>query len=341
MFFRFEDPLFGLLLLLLPIIWWLQRNWGRPASLRFSSNWAIDRIIQKRHSKARWFLRLLRSTVLVLLVLALMRPQTGRRWTELSTEGVDIMLAIDLSGSMHAHDFEMEGRLVNRFEVVKSVVSRFIDQREHDRIGLIVFAEEPFLVSPLTQHHEWLKTVLQRLEIGLIAPNATAIGSAIGMAVNRLRDLEGEAKVVILLTDGENNAGKLPPGLAAEAARSFGIKIYTIGVGKTGTVLMPRQRSGQVILDRDGKPIMDWVQFDLDENALREVAQASGGAFFRATSSEALNTIYDEIDKLEKRETTYVRHDEAKDWMMPPLLLALGILILEILLSRTLFHKIP
>jgi Ca-activated chloride channel homolog len=242
---------------------------------------------------------------------------------------------------MHAHDFEHEGRLVSRLEMVKLVISQFIDNRPHDRVGMLVFAEEPFLISPLTRNHSWLKTLFQRIEIGMIEPNATAIGDAIGMAVNHLRGLEGDGKILILLSDGENNAGMLPPGLAGELALRFGIKVYTVGVGKSGSVLMPRHRGGQIIKDRDGHPVMDWVHEDMDEFGLREVAQVSGGRFFRATHAEALANIYTEIDKLEKRETTMVRFDESKDLMMFPLGLALLLLFLEIVLSRTLLHKIP
>ena len=273
--------------------------------------------------------------------MALMRPQIGKKWTEEVTEGVEIVLAIDLSGSMHAHDFEKNNKLVSRLDIVKSVVSDFISKRKHDRIGLVVFAEEPFLVSPLTSNHEWLNSNFNRLEIGLIGPNSTAIGSAIGMATNRLRKIESESKVIILLTDGENNAGKLHPVNAAQAAERFGIKVYTIGVGKTGSVMMPRQRNGIIVKNENGNPIMDWIESDIDESTLREVAQTTGGKYFRATSSEGLETIYREIDQLEKREVVYVRFDEATDLMFYPMLLAAILLMIEIVLGRTLLHKVP
>jgi len=270
-----------------------------------------------------------------------MRPQVGRKWTEEITEGIDIMLAIDLSGSMHAHDFESEGKLVSRLETVKSVVTDFIKNRKNDRIGLVVFAEEPFLVSPLTTNHDWLNTNFNRLEIGLIGPNSTAIGSAIGMSVNRLRRVESKSKVIILLTDGENNSGKLHPITAAEAADSFGIKIYTIGVGKSGSVLMPRQRNGIILKNKNGNPIMDWIESDIDENTLREVAHITEGKYFRATSSQGLKTIYEEIDQLEKREIAFVRYDEATELMEYPMIAAAILLLIEIILGRTLLHKIP
>ena len=341
MYFRFQDPAFAFLFILLIAALWLRKYWGRHASLQFSSNWAINQLVKRKFSRFRRILFLLRVTGLTLLIFALMRPQTGRRWTEQVSSGIDIMLAIDLSGSMHAHDFEMDNKLVSRLEIVKSVVTDFTESRKNDRIGLIVFAEEPYLVSPLTQNHDWLNANFNRLRIGVIGPNSTAIGSAIGMGINRLRKDDGESKVLILLTDGENNAGKLPPIAAAEAAKSFGIKTYTIGVGKTGSILMPRQRNGVIIKNKDGNPIMDWIESDIDENTLREIAHITGGKYFRATSSEGLKTIYDEIDRLEKREVTYIRYDEANDHMMYPLIIAFILLLLEVILNRTLFHKIP
>ena len=341
MYFRFQDPLYGLLLLSLLAAFWLRRYWGRSASLRFSSNWAIHQLVKRGFSRIRKLLVILRVTALILIVGAIMRPQVGRKWTEEVTEGVDIMLAIDLSGSMHAHDFEKDGRLVSRLEIVKSVVSDFIEDRKHDRIGLVVFAEEPYLVSPLTTNREWLNTNFNRLEIGLIGPNSTAIGSAIGMSTNRLRKVEGESKIIILLTDGENNSGKLHPITASEAARSFGIKVYTIGVGKSGSVLMPRLRNGTIIKNDQGNPIMDWIESDIDEGTLREVANIAEGKYFRATSSEGLKTIYKEIDQLEKRKITFVRYDEATDLMFFPMALAGILLALEIILGRTYLHKVP
>lgn len=341
MYFRFQDPLYGILFLLLLAAIWLKRYWGKHASLRFSSNWAINQLVKRGFSRVRKLLIVLRLLALLLILGAIMRPQVGKKWTEEVTAGVDIMLAIDLSGSMHAHDFEKEGKLVSRLEIVKTVVTDFIANRKHDRIGLVVFAEEPFLVSPLTTNRDWLNSNFNRLEIGLIGPNSTAIGSAVGMATNRLRKVDGESKVIILLTDGENNAGKLHPIAAAEAANSFGIKVYTIGVGKTGSVLMPRQRNGIIIKNQNGNPIMDWIESDIDESTLREVAHITGGSYFRATSSEGLKTIYEEIDQLEKREIVFVRYDEATDLMFYPMLIAALLLSLEVVLARTFLHKVP
>ena len=341
MYFRFQDPVFACLIVLLLIALWLRKVWGRHASLQFSSNWAINQLVKRKFSRLRRILVILRIVGLCLIVFALMRPQTARKWTEQVSSGIDIMLAIDLSGSMHAHDFEMDNKLVSRLEIVKSVVTEFTESRKNDRIGLLVFAEEPYLVSPLTHNHEWLNANFNRLHIGVIGPNSTAIGSAIGMGINRLRKDDGESKVLILLTDGENNAGKLPPIAAAEAAKSFGIKIYTIGVGKTGSILMPRQRNGVIVKNKNGNPIMDWIESDIDENTLREIAHITEGKYFRATSSEGLKTIYEEIDRLEKREITYVRYDEANDHMMYPMIAALILILLEVILNRTIFHKIP
>jgi Ca-activated chloride channel homolog len=340
-YFRFQDPQFALLLILLVSLFWARKHWGKQASLRVSSNWAMQQLVKRGFSHLRRSLTVLRLTALLFLILALMRPQVGRKWTEETTSGIDIMLVVDLSGSMHAHDFEIGDKLVDRLAVVKSVISRFIEARKHDRIGLVVFAEASFLVSPLTHNRAWLRQNFERLEIGVIPPNSTAIGNAIGMATNRLRDIDANANVIVLLTDGENNAGNLHPISAAEAAATFGIRIYTIGVGKSGPVMMPRQRDGRAVTDRDGNPIMDWVEFDIDEPTLREIAQLTEGKFFRATNTEGLQIIYDEIDRLEKREVTFLRHDTSTELMMLPMLLALALLLVEIILARTLLHKIP
>jgi len=340
-YFRFQDPLFGLLFLLLLSAIWLKRYWGKHATLRFSSNWAMNQLVKRGFSRIRKLLTILRIAALLLILAAIMRPQIGHKWTEDVTEGIDILLAIDLSGSMHAHDFEEGGKMVSRLDVVKSVVSDFIKNRPQDRIGLVVFGEEPYLVSPLTSNHDWLNTNFKRLQIGLIGPNSTAIGSAIGMSTNRLRKVESHSKVIILLTDGENNAGKLHPVNAAEAAARFDIKIYTIGVGKTGSVMMPRQRNGVLVKNSNGNPIMDWIESDIDEQTLREVAQIANGKYFRATSTEGLKTIYSEIDQMEKREVAFVRYDEATDLMVYPMLIAAILLLLEVILSRTLLHKVP
>lgn len=341
MYFRFQDPIFAILVIIIVLVFWLRKFWGRHASLRFSSNWAINEIVKKRRSRLRVVLILLRFLMLVCLTTALMRPQIGRKWTETKAEGIDIMLAIDLSGSMRAHDFEKDGKLVSRLEIVKEVVNDFITQRIYDRIGLVIFAEEPFLVSPLTTYHDWLVENFNRLEIGIVRPNSTAIGSAIGMAVNRLRHVESESKVMILLTDGENNAGKLPPIAAAETANAFQVKIYSIGVGKTGSVLMPRVRDNQVITNESGHSVMDWVESDIDEFTLQEAAHITGGKYFRATRTEGLKSIYEEIDKMEKTEVEIVHYDNSTELMFYPMLLGLILLILEIILNRTFLHKIP
>jgi Ca-activated chloride channel homolog len=184
------------------------------------------------------WLSALRLLVLALLILGLARPQFGRGTTEVDASGIDIVLAVDVSGSMEALDFELAGRPVSRIEVVKQVVSRFIEDRPNDRIGLVAFAGRPYLVSPLTLDHDWLQQRLDQVRIGMVE-DGTAIGSAIASSVNRLREQEAKSRIVILLTDGMNNAGKVPPALAAEAAESLGIKVYTIGAGTRGNAPMP------------------------------------------------------------------------------------------------------
>lgn len=341
MFFRFHDPVFVWLMLFLAIALLIRRKWARRATLRFPSNWAMEQIVRSRKSRIRTFLLCLRTGALVLMVLVLMRPQSGRNWTETESSGVDIMLILDLSGSMLAHDLDLQNEPASRLAVTKTVVSDFIDMRPDDRIGMIVFAEEPFLMSPLTTQHEWLKTNLTRLEIGTISPNSTAIGTALGMGINRLKHVESGSRILILLTDGDNNAGSIPPPAAAEAARSHGIRIYTIGVGKSGSVPVPRQRMGRIPTTPDGKPIMDSVQSDIDEQALREIAFVTGGSFFRAVDTDSLRSIYSEIDSMEKKEVKVTTFTDATEWMHLPLLIACIALMIEQTLRLTLLNRLP
>jgi len=341
MFFKFQNPEFGWLILILLLVFILRRLWGKHATHQFPSNWAINHFVKRKKLFFSYFLNALRVLNLLLIIFVLMRPQVGRQWTEEVTEGIDIMLAVDLSGSMLAHDFEFDGDTVSRLNVVKRVISDFIDRRQHDRMGLLVFAEEPFLVSPLTFNHSWLKSVIDNLDIGSIASNATAIGSAIGMGTNRLRNVKSPSKILILLTDGENNSGEIPPIAAAEAANSFDIKVYTIGVGKTGSVLMPRRQGDTLLLDEQGKPIMDWVESDIDENTLREVANITTGSFYRATSSQSLQNVYDEIDQLEKRESRFVTQNNASDIFYTPLHFIFLLVLVEIILTRIYLFKLP
>ncbi len=269
---RFVHPaLLWLLLVLLPLIFFFCKKSVVPA-LRFSTV-DIARNMTKGQKldmdTARFVLRLLG---LALLIIALARPQYGKSITEIEASGIDILLAVDISGSMKALDFRLDNRAVNRLAVVKKVVREFVDKRPNDRIGLIAFSGLPYLVCPVTLDHQWLLQRLDALTTGAIQEEGTAIGSAIGTAVNRLHKKEAKSKIVILLTDGDNNSGKVPPVVAAEAAEALKIKVYTIGVGSKGDVPFP-------VTDPFGQQRLIYTRVDIDEKTLQQVAEKTGALY--------------------------------------------------------------
>ena len=252
---------------------------------------------------------------------------------EREAAGFEIVIAIDVSGSMRALDFELDGKQVDRLTAVRSVVMDFVEARQGDRIGLLAFAGRPYLVSPLTLDHDWLLQNLERLQIGLVE-DGTAIGSALAAGTNRLRDREAKSRIVILLTDGVNNAGKISPLMAAEAARALGLKAYTILAGTGGEVPIP-------VTDRFGRQRVVTARVDVDEGTLAEVAKLTGGRFFRATDTDSLAQIYEEIDAMEKTTAKlekFERYRELYPWLV---LAALGLLALELLLSETRLRRLP
>jgi Ca-activated chloride channel family protein len=286
-----------------------------------------------RRSRAGRFLAAWRLLGLAVLIVALARPQLGQEHTEVETSGVDIVLALDVSSSMEAMDFEVDGRQANRIEAVKEVVGRFVEDRPNDRIGMVAFAGRPYMVSPLTMDHDWLKQRLEDVELGQVE-DGTAIGSAAAAAVNRLRDQEAESKIVILLTDGMNNAGQVTPEVAAEAAATLGIKIYTIGAGTRGVAPVPA-------MDAFGRKTLARARVDIDEKTLERVAEATGGRYFRATDTDSLESIYEEINELEKTERTikqYAQYRELFGWALVP---GLILLASEVGLGATRFRRVP
>ena len=303
---RFADPPF---LLLIPMVILLVLVFRRQTpSLIFSR---LDEEATAGGGSGRSLLlrpevilRLLRVLALIFLILALARPQTGRKQVEVLTEGIDIILTIDTSGSMHALDFTLNGEKANRLAAIKQVASDFIEKRPGDRIGMVVFGEEAFTQAPLTLDHDLIESLLQRLEIGM-AGDATAIGQAIGVGINRLKDLKAKSKIMILLTDGRSNAGDLPPLKAAEIAASYGINIYVIGIGTIG----PAPFEVDTLF---GKRTV-YQQADLDEPTLKTIASTTQARYFRATDTKTLEEIYAEINRLEKSEARgkeYTNSDE-------------------------------
>ena len=251
------------------------------------------------------------------------------------TEGIDIVLVIDTSGSMQALDLDASRRIAdrrNRLDVVKGVVDEFVKKRDDDQLGLVVFGAEAFTQCPLTLDHGIVATFMERIEIGM-AGDATAIGSAVGTAVKRLKDSDAKSKVIVLLTDGRSNAGSLSPTKAAEVAATFGIKIYTIGAGGQG-------KAPFIVDSFFGKQVV-YQDVEIDEETLRKIADLTGGKYFRAEDEEALKQIYEEIDQLEKTEITmssYMEYNEQFRWFVIP---ALGLLLLEVVLLGTRFRKLP
>jgi Ca-activated chloride channel family protein len=330
---HFLYPQFLWLLLLLPVIaFWLGRK-GRVAAVEYSSANVAREVARETRSRfGRWIV-LLPLLAAAFFIVGLARPQVSHGTAEVQASGIDLVLAIDVSGSMQSLDFKVDGEPVSRVQIVKSVVSKFIEARPDDRMGLIEFAGEPFLISPLTLDHDWLNQGLDRVQTGTI-PDGTAIGDAIAMCVNRLRDQPSKSKVVVLLTDGENNTGKVSPLLAAEAAKALGVKIYTIGAGVRGEAPMP-------VKDDFGQTRIVMVKSDVDEVTLNKIAEETGGKFFRATDTESLKDIYAEIDRMEKTTRTVKRYEHVSElfaWAVVPGLIVLGT---GLLLEQTRFRRMP
>jgi len=343
-FFQFQDPVYFALLLLLPLLaWWVGRM-GPDAALRFSSTTLARTVGRERRSQPGKFLYGLRLLALAAIITALARPQMGRVNESTEAEGIDIVVTLDLSGSMQALDLSTPDDVVTRLDAAKRVVEDFIGKRNYDRIGLVAFAADAYVVNPLTLNHDWLKRNLQRLELGEIDGSGTAIGTALGASVNRLRDHESRSRIVILLTDGENNAGTLSPIGAAEAAKTYGVKVYTIATGKKGQVPVPEtDRNGRVIRDHEGRPVFrgrsDLSNFD--EAELREIARMTGGQFFSATQDGDLERIYAEIDQLETTEIELRAFASFTELFAWPALLGLALLGLEQILRNTRYHRLP
>ncbi|MBF0362230.1 MAG: VWA domain-containing protein [Oligoflexia bacterium] len=330
---KLHDPWYLLLILILvPLVFYFSKSSG--GRIRFSNLDIIKRVNVNVTStfNPRIILTILRIVAIILLVVGLTRPQAGKKFSEIISEGVDIMLLLDTSGSMQALDFKLDGEPVNRLAVVKKVVADFVKKRPDDRMGIVVFGQEAFTQCPLTLDHGVLIEFFKKIEIGM-AGDSTAIGSAIGTAINRMKDLKAKSKIVILLTDGRSNTGEIPPLDASELAKTFGIKIYTIGVGTKG--------KAPFLQDTIFGKRYVYVDVEIDEETLIQIAKNTNGKYYRATDTKELEQIYDEIDKLEKNEVKlkeYTEYNELFHWFLIPGLL---LLLIEILLSQTIFRKIP
>lgn len=330
--FAFAYPWLLLLLLGLPVLAYLQGRRGAAAAVIFSSVAPLRDLGKLRRAKVgRWLITLL-LVALAFLIVGLARPQQGRTISHVEASGIDILLTLDVSGSMLAEDFTIGNERANRLEVVKQVTQKFIEGRPNDRIGIIAFAGRPYLVSPLTLDHDWLIKNLERVRIGLVE-DGTAIGSAIASSSNRLKDRDSKSKIVVLLTDGDNNAGKVTPATAAEAAKAIGIKIYTIAAGTRGFAPMPRDMFGQKVYQN--------VKVDVDEDTLKKIAALTDGQFYRATDTKSLVQIFEQIDKLEKSTLTFSQYKEVRELF--PWFVGAGtaLVTLQLLLAQTVWRRLP
>ncbi len=314
---------------MVPVLWvFLTRN-RRPSSFRFSNVGMAREIPPSWRVGAQKGLTLLRAGIFSLFILSLARPQMVNREKEHETRGVDIVISMDISGSMLAEDFKPE----NRLAVAKQEAIKFIRNRENDRIGLVVFARDAFTQCPLTLDYDILTGLLDQIQIGMI-PDGTAIGMGLSTAVNRLRESEAKSKVILLISDGANNAGKIDPVTAAELAKTFGIKVYTILIGRGGLVPFP------VSDPLFGKRYVQ-AKVDIDPMAMKRIADITGGLFFWAKDPKSLSEIYSRIDQLETTEVKvheYESYDELFHYFLIP---ALMLLILELLLKNTMLLKVP
>ena len=334
MIYIFHDPLVLLLLIVIPP--WLiisMRQRRRESAFIFSSQELVQDLKPTMRIRLGKSVLLIRALALALFIVALARPQSVLEGTKTVSEGVDIVVVLDTSTSMLAEDFKLANRRINRYDVVKDVVKDFIKKRKDDRIGMVAFAGRAYTVCPLSTDYAWLNENLDRVSVGMIE-DATAIGSAIATSVSRLQTSKTKSKVIILLTDGVNNAGTMSPLVAAEAAKAFKIKIYAVGVGSKGLVPYPMK-------DAYGRTVYQNVPIEIDEEMLKKVADITGGKYYLATDTESLRKIYDEINSLEKSNIEHFGYRESDELFMFFLVPGLLLLALEIILANTVFLKIP
>ena len=329
----FKDPWVFIFVPIILIFLFLVKRKEQAGAFRFPSMDLVADIRDTWKTRCIQLPFFLRAVVIFLMLIALAGPRSVLQETTHKTQGFDIVLAIDASGSMLAEDFTIDGKRQNRLEVVKHVVNEFVDGRPDDRMGLVAFGGLAYTVSPLTSDHAWLKANLDRVSVGLIE-DGTAIGSGISSALSRLRHSQAKSKIIVLLTDGVNNAGSIDPVSAALAAKALNIKIYTIGVGTRGYAPFPVQ-------DVFGRTVYQKVKIDVDEDGLRKSADLTGGKYFRATDTNSLREIYREIDRLEKTKIETLNYREYKELFTRFLLAAISIWFLELILSQTIFLRIP
>ncbi len=325
----FARPFFFILLAVIPVLiahYWYYNNSNTP-EIGVSGSEGFSNTAKTFRQRIRHLPFILRMLTVALIIIILARPQTSFDRNDFKVEGIDMLLAMDISGSMLAEDFKP-----NRLDASKEVAMNFIDGRPNDRIGLVIFSSEAFMQCPLTIDHTRLKSLFSSVKSGVIA-DGTAIGDGLGLSVYHIRKSEAISKVVILLTDGINNTGSMDPMTAAEIAKKFGVRVYTIGVGTKGMAPYPFQTNFGIQYQN--------IEVQIDEDLLRNIAQTTGGEYFRATDKQKLDEIYKQIDKLEKSKIDVTKFTKKKEEYLVFALLAAGFFLLEILLKLTVFKKIP
>lgn len=335
MTFQFDSPLFLTLLALIPaLILYRRMSWqgNRPAGLRFSHTRLIANGSPSWRIRFRSVPDMIRLGALSLVIVALARPQFVSARDVINGQGIDIALALDISGSMASLDFQPQ----NRLEAAKDVIADFIKERPYDQIGLVIFASEAFNQSPMTVDHDVLTRLLDNTHLAteLNIQDGTAIGLGLANATSMLKDSDADSKVVILLTDGVNNSGQIDPITAAQAAKTLGVKVYTIGAAHPGQVPVP-------IRDNFGRERVVYQESTLDEETLKQIADETGGLYFRAEDTEGLQQIYDRINELEKTDVEITVYTQRQELMVFALFPGLALILLDMMLRQSLFRRIP
>ena len=317
-----------LLLLLIPlIVWYVMRLSKTQASFKLASTLAFKGMKSDFRVYMRHLPFALRLISMALIILVLARPQSVSSWEETETQGIDIVMALDVSGSMLSQDLQPD-----RLQAAKKVAAEFITDRKNDNIGLVIFAGESFTQCPLTTDHKVLLNLLNEINFGMIE-DGTAIGLGLATSVNRLKDSSSDSRVVILLTDGTNNSGQIAPLTAADLARSYGIRVYTVGVGTKGMAPTPVNTPFGIRMQN--------MPVDIDEKTLTEIAAMTGGQYFRAQDTEGLRQVYKEIEEMEKYLISVQNVTRRQELFLPFALFAMGLILLELLLRRTWLRNIP
>ena len=325
--FAYPWILYFLLIIPLLITWYVWKGRKKQAAINYSSLKMFEKIPATFRERLRHLPFALRMLALIFLIIALSRPQNYSAGQSINAEGIDIAMVLDISGSMLAEDLKP-----NRLEAAKNVIDKFISARTTDRIGLVIFSREAFTQCPLTIDYSVLRNLLADIKTGMIE-DGTAIGNGIANGINRLKDSDAKSRVIILLTDGVNNAGEVDPISAAEIASTFGIRIYTIGVGTRGEAPYPVQTPFGIRYQM--------VPVEIDEGVLKKIAEQTGGEYFRATNNRALEDIYNKIDKLEKTKIEITSFRNAKELFAGWLGIGFVLLLLELLASKTILRKLP